>query len=69
MAKYVNGEQDLVFPTLSLYVKAGETFEAPDGLDFALAPTGKGKSAPTPDPIPELVADPITETTPIEENK
>jgi hypothetical protein len=65
MAKYVNGEQDLVFPTLGLYVQAGETFEAPDGLSFALATTGKTKTVPTPEPI----ADPIIETTPIEENK
>lgn len=34
MASYTyEGEQELVFPTLGLTVKPGDTFEAPEGLN------------------------------------
>jgi len=36
MASYTyEGEQELVFPTLGLTVKTGDTFEGPEGLTIA----------------------------------
>lgn len=35
MATYIyKGEEVLVFPTLSVTVKNGDTFEGPDGLEY-----------------------------------
>ena len=47
MAQFTyNGEQELVFPTLGVTVKKGDTIEAPADFSNPKFSAGKGKPAP-----------------------
>ena len=62
MAKYeYNGDAELVFPTLGIIVKKGDSFEAPDGL-VAAGVTVSGKSSKVSTPVSEPVVDETTST-------
>ncbi len=46
MAKYVyEGDEELVFPTLSKIVRKGDTFEGPEGLNYSGLTVVDGKKA------------------------
>ena len=47
MARYTyNGEVDLVFPTLGLVAKQGDSFDGPDGLTAPGLSISSAKTAP-----------------------
>ncbi len=47
MARYTyNGEVDLVFPTLGLVAKQGDSFDGPDGLTAPGLSLSSAKTAP-----------------------
>jgi hypothetical protein len=49
-----NGPDERVFPTISVTVKPGDSFEAPDDFSVADVSTGSAfkKAAPAPTPTP-----------------
>ena len=57
MATYTyNGEDDRVFPTLGITVKAGESFDAPDGFVSANVTSSNSKKSAVAAPVQDSPA-------------
>ena len=57
MARYTyNGEVEMVFPTLGLVAKQGDSFDGPDGLTAPGLSLSSGKTAPAVPTAPKEIA-------------